>query len=262
MCSCREHLVHNLSEQQANRLVSRLDESKIDSIKSRQTDGRWAIEVDRRYLADAIREMQKMRLLRENSPRSQESSSMIAGRDEQRFQYERALSAEIELTLASFSGVLDARVHLNLPQVDPLFGKSTPGAGGGGSVFIIADQSFAAAREDIAALVAGAAGVPASSVPVLIEKEQEMHELNNPFSEQATKSGGGAPIAVLERFTPVIRSVAAAVRNRKTPILATVIGVALIMVGVMLLRRLRSSKELARYPRAAGIREQGGSDSK
>ena len=169
---CREQVIHNLSEQQANRLITRLDENVIESKKTRQPDGRWSVEVERSQLAKALREMQKLRLLRDEPIASAEGSSVIASRDQQRFAFERALSAEIEQTLLSVEGVLEARVHLNLPQVDPLFGKSVPGVQGSGSVFIIAEQKLGFSREDFANLVAGAAGMAAQGISVLIEVDQ------------------------------------------------------------------------------------------
>jgi type III secretion protein J len=169
---CREQLMHNLSEQQANRLITRLHENIIESRKTRQPDGRWSVEVERNQLAQALREMQKLRLLRDVRATSSENSSVIASRDQQRFAFERALSSEIEQTLLSIEGVLEARVHLNLPQVDPLFGKSISGVQGSGSVFIIAEQELAFSREEFANLVAGAAGMLPQGISVLIEVDQ------------------------------------------------------------------------------------------
>jgi type III secretion protein J len=169
---CREQLMHNLSEQQANRLITRLHENVIESRKTRQPDGRWSVEVERNQLAQALREMQKLRLLRDVRATSSENSSVIASRDQQRFAFERALSSEVEQTLLSIEGVLEARVHLNLPQVDPLFGKSITGAQGSGSVFIIAEQELAFSREEFANLVAGAAGMLPQGISVLIEVDR------------------------------------------------------------------------------------------
>lgn len=167
---CREQLIQNVSEQQANRLMTRLNDKEIRSRKRRQAENLWAVEVDQGDLPAAMREMQKLRLIREASPGSSEGASVVSSRDQQRFAFERSLSAEIEQTLSSFDGVLEARTHLNLPQVDPLFGKVVPGARGSGGVFLIVEGTLKFSREDIAHLVAGAAGIKAEDISVLIEE--------------------------------------------------------------------------------------------
>ena len=65
--------------------------------------------------------------------------------------------------------MLDARVHLNLPVTDPLFGqqldKTAPGSA---SVLIVAGSQLQVTRDSVAGLVAGASGVDQSKISVLI----------------------------------------------------------------------------------------------
>jgi type III secretion protein J len=221
---CKEQLMHNLTEQQANRLMTRLDESKIDSNKKRQADGFWSVEVERSDLALAMREMQKLRLIKENTGANSEGSSVIASRDQQRFAFERALSSEIEQTLSSFDSVLEARVHLNLPQVDPLFGKIVPGAQGSGSVFIIAESGIAFSKEEIAGLVAGAAGIQASGVSVLIEIEgKDKLEVAE------------ASIALPENLAPQYNFEALSVQMKQ--VLPFLVGIGMLLIGTFVLKK-------------------------
>lgn len=90
------------------------------------------------------------------------------GRDEQRLKLQRSVAANLEQTLYTLDGVREARVHINLPERDPLLGREiTPGSA---SVLIIFEGSKSINKEDVAQLVSGAAGIPLGSVSVLCSK--------------------------------------------------------------------------------------------
>lgn len=174
LSGCREYILNNLSEADANRSLARLHEFGSDAQKVRQPDGRWAIEVPDEQSGEAIHQLTRARLIREEAPQPLQSSSMIAGRDELRFRYERSLSREIEATLGSMSGVLEARVHLNLPLVDALFGRALEKAPGSGSVVLMVEEEFTFNTAQVQDLVAGASGVEAKSIAVLIETQSRL----------------------------------------------------------------------------------------
>lgn len=165
---CRETLIHNLSEQEANRLVTRLSTAGIVSERERQPDGRFALTVPRGEVLEALHVLDQARLFREARSPEPERSSIVSTRDDQRFRYERALSREIEATLGALEGVLEVRVHLNLPLTDPLFGRPLQPQGGSGSVVLVVAAGFTAPREEIARLVAGASGIDAARIAVLL----------------------------------------------------------------------------------------------
>jgi type III secretion protein J len=222
---CREELMHNLSEHQANRLMSRLHESAIDSTKQIQPDGRWAVEVEKIDLPVAMRELQRLRLMRDPRISGSETSSMLPSKEQQRFTFERALSAEIEDTLLSIEGVLEARVHLNLPLTDPLFGTQIPGAQGSGSVFIISERKLVLSSEDLALLVAGAAGITVEKVSVLIEHETESR-VEDKIGQESVQDKSASPHPVL--------SGSVAFDTRKG--IGVLVGFGLMMAGFYLLR--------------------------
>lgn len=231
ICGCREQLIHNLSEQQANRLITRLHDSDIKAGKKRQADDRWIVEVESEDMPPAMHEMQNLRLIREIVPDSSGGTSVVSSRDQQRFAFERALSAEIEQTLSSIEGVLEARSHLNLPQVDPLFGKIVPGAHGSGSVFLVAESSFSFSYEQVAALVAGASGIPVENISVLIE-------LQPPRKTEVVKE-----LPQTEAFIADGNSMAAALQiPNLTRYLAPAVGMALAALGCVMLFRMMFSK--------------------
>lgn len=166
---CREQIIHNLSESDANNLLTMLNEISIHATKIKQPDGNWALEVEKEDSIKAIKYLSDSRVLRDVKTSQPGKSSIISSREDQRFQFERSLSGEIESTLMSIEGVLEARVHLHLPARDPLFGQTMEGdESGSGSVLIVAREGFSYTEERLAALVSGAAGIKKEKINVLI----------------------------------------------------------------------------------------------
>ena len=173
LCACKEQIVHDLEEGQANRLLAALHEVRVDVEKVKQADGRFALAVPKSQMIPAIKYMRDRRLLREGGPSQRDTTSLVPDRNFQRLQYERDLSREISYTLSGLDHVLAARVHLHLPPRDPLFGNVIAGSEkGSASVVVVADGEFLRDKNEIAALVAGASGIPVSSISVMISKNE------------------------------------------------------------------------------------------
>ena len=168
LSGCQEQILHDLSETEANRVVSRLYSAQINAEKVVQADGRWAVSVEREGVVAALTYLDSARVLsnRQAPSNGKSHSSLVPSREEQWFQYESSIAAAIESTLMTLPGVFEARVHLNLPQTDPLLGARSAGVGSG-SVLLVADSQCSIGEGEIAALVGGAAGVPAGNVKVL-----------------------------------------------------------------------------------------------
>ena len=160
--------MHDLGEADANRVVSRLSAAQLGAHKVQQSDGRWAIAVPQDSIVPALGFLESNRVLAAKSEAGAASakSGIVPSRQEQWFRYERAMAQAIEESLGALAGVLEARVHLNLPESDPLFG-SKKREGGSGSVLLLVDDSYGAANEEVASLVAGAAGISPAAVTVL-----------------------------------------------------------------------------------------------
>ncbi len=118
---------------------------------------------------------------------------MLASREDQRFRYERSLSHEIELTLSNAPGVLESRVHLNLPAIDPIFGQPLGKKEGSGSVLLVVRDAVLK-REEVATLVAGASGVPEESISVLITSAEAIRNCETVVIPEARLT----PVATLE----------------------------------------------------------------
>jgi type III secretion protein J len=168
VAGCEEQILHDLSESEANRVVSRLRSSAVEPRKVVQSDGRWAIAVARQQVGDALAFLDSQRVLsvRSVQPARGAAAGLVPSRQEQWFSYQQAVARSIESTLNSIDGVLEAHVHLHLPERDPLLGRKSD-EGGSGSVLLLIGQRCAVSDEQVAALVAGAAGVPAERVKVL-----------------------------------------------------------------------------------------------
>jgi type III secretion protein J len=167
LSACQEQIVHDLSEREANKVISHLSIAKLDARKVAQPDGRWAISVSHDAMVPALTYLDAQRVLASRDMKAAHGKgSMIPSREEQWFRYERSVATTIEESLAAIPGVLEARVHVNLPDEDPLFGSSSRG-GGSGSVLLVVEERFTAHDDEISALVGGAAGIPRDVIRVL-----------------------------------------------------------------------------------------------
>lgn len=168
LAACQEQIIHDLGEVEANKLMAHLNRAQLPAQKVKQADGRWAISVDSEDITKAVAFLSDSRLVRDDRTETGSQASIVSSREDQRFKYERSLSNTIESTLNSLSGVLESRVHLNLPPTDPLFGQTLSNAKGSGSVLLITKAGFDLKREEIAALVSGASGIEVGLIAVLI----------------------------------------------------------------------------------------------
>lgn len=214
LTACKEPIVHNLTENEGNKLLTRLHERGIVAEKQLQSDGTWALAVNRKDAIPALSLLSHARVFRRlDSSRSELVTGMLPTRETQRFQYERALASDIESTLMALTGVLESRVHLNLPPTDPIFGRSTEKEyDSSGSVLLITDKTFEEAHREIQILVAGAAGISPDSISVLISGPQspagievvekassDEQSVSTPLSDvsQSSSSSGTPEIAIL-----------------------------------------------------------------
>lgn len=197
LTACQEQIVHDLSERDANRVISHLSEARLHPRKVQQPDGRWAISVARDEMVPALGYLDTRRVLvTRDSPAVASKGTFIPSREEQWFRYERSMAHSIEESLSTLPGVLEARVHLNLPDEDPLFGDGAQGRGSG-SVLLVVDARFSAGEGEVAAVVSGAAGLKPELVRVLTSTTSE--SLVTPLIEAARPTSDSA-VWVMERM--------------------------------------------------------------
>ena len=152
-CSNQE-LYSQLSERQANDMLALLRSNGIDADKKLQ-DGRISISTSRSDFAEAMRLLNAQGYPRE----SFDSMGKIFKREgfvssplEERARLMHAMSQEISSTIANIDGVVTARVHLVVPERNPLIDKVQPAAA---AVFIKhrADKDLSGQVSQIKALV-------------------------------------------------------------------------------------------------------------
>lgn len=241
---CQEQILHDLSEAEANKVISRLSSSGASAEKVLQSDGRWAIAVSRDDVLPALSFLDSHRVLsgRDGEPKTKPQSGLVPSREEQWFRYERSVAKSIEESLSTMQGVLEARVHVHLPESDPLFGTRRDDRGSG-SVLVVIDPRFQAKDDDLAALVAGAAGITATNVRVLRSTAPAARE-NIPIKvlqRQQNESSERPAVLEIASSNEPRASVAgdSAVKRRVTWGLVLCAGVSVVMLAALFARRRR-----------------------
>lgn len=168
LAGCREAILHDLSEREANRVLTALDDVRLGGRKERQPDGRWAISVRSQDQLQALAAVEQTPGIRERAVLQEEGASLLSPREYQRFSLERRLSRELEETLITLRGVVEARVHLNLPLVEAGFARAMSRAPVSAGVVLVVDPSAHIEREMVEKVVAGASGVTPAAVSVLL----------------------------------------------------------------------------------------------
>jgi type III secretion protein J len=129
VASCKSELYTNLDERQANEVVATLRQHGIPADRSAGKGDRISVSVDENRFAEAEA------VLKENGLPKQEFATIgeIFKRDglvsspiQERAQMSFALSQELSRTVSEIDGVLSARVHVVLPESDPLRQQTVP----------------------------------------------------------------------------------------------------------------------------------------
>lgn len=119
LSGCARDIASGLDEAEANRAIVALQRANIEVEKAVDSEGKFKLSVarDDARLAFTI-------LASEEIPRRKEvvanSQSMVPSPETERAQRIAATASQIERSLSSIDGVLDARVHLDVPAQDPL----------------------------------------------------------------------------------------------------------------------------------------------
>jgi type III secretion protein J len=136
VASCKSELYTDLDQQQANQIVATLREHSIPADRTPGKAGRMTVSIDESRFAEA------MEVLNDNGLPKQEFATLgqvfkkeglISSPVEERAEMIFALSQELSKTVSEIDGVLSARVHLVLPENDPLRQQLLPSSA---SVFI------------------------------------------------------------------------------------------------------------------------------
>jgi type III secretion protein J len=135
LCGCQESLYSGLDEKEATVMMAYLMEQGVACGKMKAKEG-WDLTVGKEDLPAAVRILE-----REGYPRHEYKNmgeifgakGLISSPQEDRIRYIFALSQEIAETISQIDGVLSSRVHLVLPENDPLSDSLKPSSA---SVFV------------------------------------------------------------------------------------------------------------------------------
>jgi len=136
LAACKTELYSNLDQDHANEMVATLRQHGIPAERVAGKGDRISVAVDEIRFAEA------MQVLKDNGLPRQEFATLgevfkkdglVSSPVQERAQMIYALSQELSRTVSEIDGVLSARVHLVLPENDPLRQQLVPSSA---SVFI------------------------------------------------------------------------------------------------------------------------------
>ncbi len=166
LSSCKEALIHDLTELRANRVIVALADSGVKAYKKQQS-GKWNVEVESNDITKALKVLEENRLLKRDLDRSSlKESSIIQTKEERRIYLERELAWGIENTLEAIPDVLEARVHLCMNLSSNLnIGEEKKAESA--SVLIVHRDGAKIEDRQIKQIVSGAVGIERENITVI-----------------------------------------------------------------------------------------------
>lgn len=128
-CDKETTLHSGLEERQANLVMAALLDAGIDCHKVPGEEGTWNVTVDESKFAAAVTLLEKAGLPRRAHQGIGEvfkKTGMISSPSEERIRFMDALAQDIAKTISCIDGVVDARVHVVLPENDPFARNALP----------------------------------------------------------------------------------------------------------------------------------------
>jgi type III secretion protein J len=158
LVGCRTSLFEGLDEDQANRIIAALSHHGISGYKERNADRTWNISVDDTNAVVATELASAYALPRGGHANLGDLFSrqgLISSPGEDRVRYVYGLSQELSETLEKIDGVLLARVHIVLPEKDPMDPAQDTLPSASVMMRYRSDYNLELMRDRIRALVAG-----------------------------------------------------------------------------------------------------------
>ena len=128
-CDKETTLHSGLEERQANLVMAALIDAGIDCHKSPGEEGTWNVSVEEGKFAAAVNLLEKAGLPRREHKGIGEvfkKTGMISSPSEERIRFMDALAQDLAKTISGIEGVVDARVHVVLPENDPFARHALP----------------------------------------------------------------------------------------------------------------------------------------
>ena len=128
-CDKETTLHSGLAERQANLVMAALLDDGIACHKAPGEEGTWNVMVVESKFAQAVNLLERQGLPRQPRQGIAEvfkKTGMISSPSEERIRFMDALAQDIARTISMIDGVVDARVHVVLPENDPFARNALP----------------------------------------------------------------------------------------------------------------------------------------
>lgn len=128
-CDKQTTLHSGLAESQANLVMAALLDNGIVCSKTPGEEGTWNVTVSEPRFAEAVNILERQGLPRRDYKGIGEvfkKTGMISSPSEERIRFMDALAQDLSRTIAMVDGVIDARVHVVLPENDPFARNALP----------------------------------------------------------------------------------------------------------------------------------------
>ena len=131
LAGCEEEttLYARLEERQANAIIAELKAHDISCRKMPGEEGTWNVMVGEGNFATAVELLEQKGLPRRQYQGVAESfkkTGMVSSPSEERIRFMDALAQDLSRTISQIEGVVDARVHVVLPENDPFAKHARP----------------------------------------------------------------------------------------------------------------------------------------
>jgi type III secretion protein J len=136
LSACETELYNNLDQRQANEIVASLQQRGIPAQRVTVKGGTYTVVVDKGRFAESVTILKDAGLPRQEFQTMGQvfkKDGLVSSPTQERAQMIFALSQELSRTVSEIDGVLSARVHLVLPENDPLRQQLIPSSA---SVFV------------------------------------------------------------------------------------------------------------------------------
>ena len=128
-CNKETTLHSGLEERQANLVMAALLDAGISCHKTPGEEGTWNVMVAEPKFAAAVNLLERQglpRRARNGIGEVFKKTGMISSPSEERIRFMDALAQDIARTISMIDGVVDARVHVVLPENDPFARNTLP----------------------------------------------------------------------------------------------------------------------------------------